>query len=40
MVVNLTVRSANTESGESSVGKLTLVDMIGAESLARAGESG
>jgi len=39
MVVNLTVRSANTESGESSVGKLTLVDMIGAESLAMAEES-
>jgi hypothetical protein len=31
MVVSLTVRSANTESGESSVGKLTIVDLAGAE---------
>merc|ERR1711988_962225 len=32
LVVTLTVRSSNTESGESSVGKLTLVDLVSAES--------
>ena len=31
MVTMLTVRSANTESGESSVGKLTLVDLAAAQ---------
>ena len=31
LVATLTIRSSNTESGESSVGKLTLVDLMDAE---------
>jgi len=31
LVVTVTVRSSNTESGESSVGKLTLVDLVSSE---------
>ena len=38
MVTSLTVRAANTESGESSVGKLTLVDLAAAEKGAKKGE--
>ena len=38
LVITLTVRSANTESGESSVGKLTLVDLVNAEAHGRTEE--
>ena len=38
MVTMLTVRSANTESGESSVGKLTLVDLADAQPSVKKGE--
>jgi len=38
MVTTLTVRSANTETGESSVGKLTIVDLAGAQLTTKKGE--
>jgi len=38
MVTMLTVRSANTESGESSVGKLTLVDLADAQLQVKKGD--
>ena len=39
LVVTLMVRSANTESGESSVGKLTLVDLASAETAHKADDA-
>jgi len=39
MVTSLTVRSANTESGESQVGKLTLVDLAAAQPTVKKGEA-
>ena len=39
MVTMLTVRSANSESGESSVGKLTLVDLADAQLQPKKGEA-
>lgn len=38
MVTMLTVRSANTETGESSVGKLTIVDLAAAQLSVKKGE--
>jgi kinesin family protein C2/C3 len=39
MVTMLTVRSSNTESGQSSVGKLTLVDLADAQLAVKKGEA-
>jgi len=39
MVTMLTVRSANAESGESQVGKLTLVDLAAAQPTVKKGET-
>ena len=39
MVTMLSVRSANTETGESSVGKLTLVDLADAQLNVKKGEA-